>query len=43
MLFNVKSINAASDVAGRDVVIYMTALDGRRFDYGRTIYQGVMI
>jgi hypothetical protein len=33
MLFNVKSINAASDVAGRDVVIYMTALDGRRFDY----------
>lgn len=23
---NVKSINAASDVAGRDVVIYMTAL-----------------
>nr|DAT04210.1 MAG TPA: hypothetical protein [Caudoviricetes sp.] len=26
MLFNVKSINAASDVAGRDVVIYMTAL-----------------
>ena len=24
--FNVKSINAASDVAGRDVVIYMTAL-----------------
>lgn len=26
MLFNAKSNNAASDVAGRDVVIYMTAL-----------------
>lgn len=38
MLFNVKSINAASDVAGRDVVIYMTALDGRRFDYAGRQY-----
>jgi hypothetical protein len=26
MLFNAKSNNAASDVAGKDVVIYMTAL-----------------
>jgi hypothetical protein len=26
MLFNAKSNNAASDVAGRDVVIYMAAL-----------------
>ena len=38
MLFNVKSINAASDVAGRDVGIYMTALDGRRFDYAGRQY-----
>lgn len=38
VLFNVKSINAASDVAGRDVVIYMTALDGRRFDYAGRRY-----
>ena len=33
MLFNVNSIIAESDVAGMDVMIYMTALDGRRFDY----------
>lgn len=38
MLFNVKSINAASDVAGKDVVIYMTALDKRRFDYTERQY-----
>ena len=38
MLFNAKSNNAASDVAGRDVVIYMTALDGRRFDYAGRRY-----
>lgn len=42
MLFNVKSINAASDVAGRDVVIYMTALDGRRFDYAGRRYIDLM-